>query len=122
MSDKRKLERIPLIYYLVVIDRNTTKKVGYLVDITTEGAMILTENPVEKDRVMQLAVEVPKEDFSGKNIEFDAVCVRSIFDSELGFYDSGFTFLKISQECIDEISTLIEKFGTEDLDDIFDTL
>jgi len=120
MSDKRKLERIPVIYYLSVIDRNTTQKVGYLVDITTEGAMVLTENPVEKDTVMQLTVEVPTEYFSGKNIEFDAVCVRSILDSDLGFYDSGFTCLKISQECIDEISTLIKKFGTEDLEDIFD--
>ena len=92
--------------------------IGYLGDITAEGTMILTENSIGKDTVMQLAVEVSTEDFSFKNIEFDAVCVRSIRDSYLDFYDSGFKFLKISQECIDEISILVEKFGADDLFDI----
>jgi hypothetical protein len=47
MQEKRKLKRRHLIYYLRVFEKNTDTLLGYLVDITPEGIMIMSESPVE---------------------------------------------------------------------------
>jgi hypothetical protein len=44
MPEKRKLKRRQLIYYLRVLDRDSGALVGRLVDITTEGVMLLSES------------------------------------------------------------------------------
>ena len=43
MEEKRKHKRVNLIYYLEIFDNTTDKHLGYLVDITPEGLMMISE-------------------------------------------------------------------------------
>ena len=54
MNEKRKLNRRHLIYYLRVFDRDTSILIGHLVDITAEGIMLISEDPIETDNIFQL--------------------------------------------------------------------
>ena len=47
MHEKRKIKRVHLIYYLRLFDKQTNNQVGHLVDITTEGIMMISEEPIE---------------------------------------------------------------------------
>ena len=56
--DSRSLKRRHLIYYLRVFDRNTDKLFGHIVDITTEGVMMIGEKAIETNTVYQLRMEL----------------------------------------------------------------
>ncbi len=114
MPDKRRLKRRNLIYYLSVFDRNTVRRIGQAVNITTEGIMLASDAPIETGTVFQLKMLLP-EDIKGNNeISFDARslwCQRGINPD---FYDIGFEFLCISQENAAIIEKLIFGFSFHD--------
>ncbi len=45
-SNKRQLKRVHLIYYLRIFDNNSGNNIGHLVDITTQGIMMISEKPI----------------------------------------------------------------------------
>ncbi len=111
MLDRRKTSRIHLVYYLAVFDRKTGKHIGYLSDITSDNAMVLTEKPLETDTDYQLKIEPISESYGSKFIEVDAGCTRCDFDKSLDFYHCGFTFLNINPDDFDEIEIMGKKLG-----------
>ena len=53
---ERSMKRRHLIYYLKVLDRDTEELLGFLVDITTKGFMVMSEKPIERDKVFHLKI------------------------------------------------------------------
>ena len=113
MAEKRNIERKSLIYYLQVSDRNTNEFMGNLVDITTKGALILSEIPIELNTVLQLKLELPDDDEISVEIEFDAICVRCYQEDNPAFYYNGLCFEKINPDYVEKIKQLIKKYGME---------
>ncbi len=114
MQEKRKLQRRHLIYYLRVFDRNMVNLIGHLVDITPEGVMVISENPIEIGKTFQMRMILPKEFFGKEQITFDAVSRWTDKDINPNFYDTGFQLENISKENIEIITQLIEDFGFND--------
>lgn len=114
MLEKRKLQRRHLIYYLRVFDRNTINLIGHLVDITSEGIMIISETPIEVGKSFQMRMILPKEFFGKEQINFDAISRWSDKDINPNFYDTGFQLENISDENIKIVTQLIEDFGFND--------
>jgi hypothetical protein len=50
------MKRRNLIYYLEKIDKETDKKVGFLVDITTKSLMLMTETPIDTGKIFHLRI------------------------------------------------------------------
>ena len=113
MDEKRQLERIPLIYYLGVFDRNTDDLIGYLADITSEGALIMCEKPIKTGSSHELKIESYSLTQASKDIEFDARCMWTAECTTLNFYNCGVQFQRIEQEILEEIKVLVDKFGLE---------
>lgn len=114
MQEKRKLQRRHLIYYLRVFDRNTVNLIGHLVDITPEGVMVISENPIETGITFQMRMILPKEIFKKEQITFEAISKWSDKDVNPSFYDTGFQLLDISDENRSIIAQLIDDFGFND--------
>ena len=96
MVEKRQLKRRHLIYYLRVFDRTTDQLIGYLVDITTGGLKLMSEEPLDINKTLQLRMELPVETshkFINKPVTFDAVSLRSDVDVNPQFYITGFKIL-----------------------------
>ena len=53
-KEQRKHKRVNLIYYLEIYDNNSEKHLGYLVDITPEGLMMISEEEVQAGTEYQL--------------------------------------------------------------------
>ncbi len=114
MSERRKIDRKYLIYYLRVFDRNTNQLIGNLVDITTKGLMIMSEIPINQNTIFNLAMDLPEPIRDSKKIMFDAKSVRCDQDPNPAFYNTGFEFVSINYEDIETIKALIEEFAIRD--------
>ncbi len=107
MPEKRKLKRRQLIYYLRVLDRDTEALIGRLVDITTEGVMLLSESALEIDKLFKFKMILPAHFEARKEITFDAKCLWSKIDINPDLYTSGFQFDRISPKDMHLIEELI---------------
>jgi len=108
--ERRKLQRRQLIYYLRVFDRDTGELLGHLVDITTEGVMLISEAPLQTGKVFHLKMRLPEQMSGSKEIAFDAVSKWSKKDINPDFYDTGFQFVDIRAENKEFIEDLIYEF------------
>ena len=110
MAEQRKHDRKYMTNYLRVIDRNTEKLVGNLVDITTEGCMLISDDPIETGVDFELKLDLPEEIRGSRQITFDAHSRWCKSDVNPEFYDSGFRLSNISTNDIAIIESLIQDF------------
>ena len=111
MTEKRRLKRKQLIYYLSVFDTDNNERIGQLVNITTEGIMLTSEDPVKLNTVFQLRMVLPETIKGQEQIIFEAKsmwCRRGINPD---FYDIGFQLVDVSPENAKIIESLIFDFS-----------
>ncbi|MGD8911111.1 MAG: PilZ domain-containing protein [Candidatus Thiodiazotropha sp.] len=113
-SDRRTIKRRHLIYYLRVweIDENT--ELGHLVDINTEGMMLISEKPVKTGETLHLELRLPDGEGELKPMRFKAICRWSDKDINTAFYDSGFEFTEKSAQAVAMLQKMIEAYGFTD--------
>jgi len=114
MSEQRHMKRRHLIYYLRVIDCDTDQLVGFLVDITTKGFMVMSESTIQLGKIFHLKILRATESEEGEYLFFDAKskwCDRSV-NSE--FYDTGFELINVSLDDFAEIEGIIDELGFKD--------
>jgi len=114
MDDRRKLKRRHLIYYLRVFEQGTNKLVGHLVDLTQEGIMLISENPIEVNKVHHLRMILPSRMGGNEEWLFDAESRWCKKDINPDFYDTGFKLLNLEPKGLEIISNLIQGFGFSD--------
>ncbi len=106
MDERRKISRRKCNRLMTLVDRNTTKNIGSLVDISVEGILLLSNEPVELNRILQLTLELP-EDLNGqKSISFGAESLWSEHVIAMKQYWTGFRIIDISAENIERIESL----------------
>lgn len=111
MPDKRQVKRRHLIYYLSIFERSTDRLVGQLVDITTRGFMLTSENPLESGLRMELRMVLPDVIDGDNQITFDAVSVWCKKDINPNFYAIGFEFESVSPKTLTIVENLIQEFS-----------
>ena len=108
--EKRRHKRLQLIYYLRVFDRKSGQLMGHMVDITAEGIMLLSDQPIKNKTVFELAMVLPPSVGEKKRIAFDAMSVWSRRDVNPDFYDTGLKFINITPEDAMVIRQLTDDF------------
>jgi hypothetical protein len=114
MFEKRKLKRRHPIYYLPIMDQENNEMVGKLVDITSEGLMMISEKAVPTQKSYFLDIELPEEIYGQTHLTFHAKSLWCKKDVNPEFFATGFQFLEITPEDIINIDYLIEHFGFND--------
>ena len=110
-SEKRKLKRWHLIYYLRVFDEQRSAMIGHVFDITTQGLRLVSEWPIPSGSVYQLSMEVPHDSGETIRISLPARALWSRPDEDSpGFHHTGFQLLEPSTRAVERIRTLIEAF------------
>ena len=59
--DKRKLERCKVGDILEVFDIHSERQMGRVADISVEGLMLISQTPIEVNRIFQLLIPLPME-------------------------------------------------------------
>ena len=114
MDDKRKIKRRHLIYYLRIFDLVTEQLVGHLIDITTEGIMVMSEQPFENDKAFKFRMALPTDIFKERYIEFEVISKWCRHDVDPAFYNTGFYLVNPTDKDNLIIKRLISDFGFHD--------
>ena len=115
MNERRLLKRRHLIYYLSVEDIDTDRALGHLVDVTADGIMLMSPEPIQAGQVFRLRMTIPTEaDGTRQTIEFQAKSVRCGKDVNPDFFDTGFHMVSLTPTQLGLIETLIEDHGFRD--------
>ncbi len=114
MQERRKYPRKDLLLFANVFNSESGRIIGTLLNITFEGAMILSENQVDKGKVMELHIKLP-EDFVQKNeLVFSANSRWCAPDINPEFFDVGYQFANVSEEDSRIIQAIIDKYAFKD--------
>jgi hypothetical protein len=114
MKEKRKTKRRFLQYYMRVFDAETRHQIGNLVDITSRGIMIVSENKLPIDQNLRIRLELSEEVSQKPYMEFTAISRWSDQDVIPNMFNTGFEILGLSPEDADIINQIVKEFGFRD--------
>ncbi|MFQ5677450.1 MAG: PilZ domain-containing protein [bacterium] len=109
MLEKRKRKRASVAYYLEVFEGETKKLLGRLINITPEGLMLESREPIETSKAFQLSMNLPGSLFGNSKISLEARSIWCRKDSQLQHYKAGFQLQNLDTQVEKKIQRLIEK-------------
>ena len=114
MRESRKLKRRHLIFYLRILNAQDESLFGYIVDITPEGLMVMSEKPIESNKVFDLKMHLALQGQKTEVIEFKAESVWSSQDVNARYYDSGLRLIDVDDDTAILIEDMINHLGFVD--------
>ena len=87
---------------------------GRLVDITPEGIMLISEEPIPISVVVEMRMEFPKEIFGEERMEFSARSMWCRRDLNPDYHDTGFQLIDVPLEHVLLIKKLVSEYGFAD--------
>jgi hypothetical protein len=111
MENRRKFKRVYLAFFTRLFDRETGKLLGHLANLTAEGAMVISEAPLEAGKVYRIHMDLSDTLYAKSHLDFEARCVwcqpEAIAPS---FYNTGFQFVKILPEDVQIIAQITQEY------------
>lgn len=114
-DEKRIIQRHQLHYYLQVYNQVTDKPIGYIVNISTHGMMLVSRTQLLAHAVFGLQIRLPVPINGKKKIDFEALSHWCKPDVEPGCYDTGFSFTQPNEELQSLVTALAEYFSFNNL-------
>jgi hypothetical protein len=114
MNERRKIKRKYLMFYTRVFDADTEHLIGHLVDITPDGARLISEAPVPTGHDFNLKMELSGDIADQPFLEFSARSLWCKPDVNPSFYNTGFQLLSITPEGVAIIERIVEAYGFRD--------
>ena len=97
-SEQRMLRRKHLTTYPSVVDANTDELVGRVVDLTTEGIRLVSDEPLPKNTEMRLKMVLPATTLGADEITFNAESVWCARDINPVFHNTGFRMINLDEQ------------------------
>ncbi len=111
MKERRTLDRKYLMVYSRVFDRRTGKILGYLSDLSSKGAMIISDDPIKENVTLSLRFDLPDPPlFSVDHLNLEARVAWCKPDIDPSFYNIGFEFIEITEQEKLIIEEMIEAY------------
>ena len=111
MLEKRKQKRRHLIYYLAVMEQSTDFSIGFVVDVTQQGIMIMSSMPLAVNKTYHLKMLVNEDGADKTYLYFDASSKWCHKSPNSDFYDTGFELLNLDSSAFREIDAIIDELG-----------
>ena len=106
--NQRRVARRHLIYYLRVFDTASGALLGNLVDISTNGIMLVSDKPLEPNIRYRLQMVLPETVDGSREVQFDAESRWCQKGANQDFYDTGFELIDPSMTFMDAVDKLVE--------------
>lgn len=111
MNERRKEVRKYLTHFARVLDRDTGYPLGYLVDLTTGGALLVGPLPLRVNHIFNLSIDLPEGVFDSSQLELKARAVWNLPDSEEGYYRTGLQLVDLQARDLLILERLLSDFG-----------
>ncbi len=109
----RKLERKELNQSLAVLDTINGGVFGELVNITTEGLMVMIDREIETQAIFQLAIQLPEPIKGSNQIIVGADCLWCRNAENFYRYWAGFQIIDASEKALEQVEVLIDLYARE---------
>lgn len=109
-SDYFDQNRTYLRQFFSVYDQTNDHLVGHIMDISAGGMMMISNDPIEADKILKLRIELPEVIKAGGRLMLEARCVWCKKQENPACHYSGIKFISISEEQIGMIEKLIEMY------------
>ncbi len=110
MRERRKIKRRHIMFYSRVFNRQTGELIGYLGDLTQEGAMVISEEPLEINEIYKLRLDLPADLYQKAILGLEARSVWCKPDVDPNFFNTGFKFLGIATQDLTIIQRIIADY------------
>ena len=110
MEEKRKMVRREIMFYSRVFDRKTGKHLGYLGNLTVDGLMIISEEPVEPEVQFDLRIELPEDIYPKNDITLCADSLWCDADIDPKYFNVGLQIVSCEQQDLDLIEMVVKDF------------
>jgi hypothetical protein len=111
MSEHRKEERKKLLTFTPVFDTGRNFLLGYLGDLTLQGAMLVGSTPVEVDKKLTLAIEFHETpEIPSTRMVIPARVAWCKHEQQSAYYNSGVEFLELTVENKVVIEAILERY------------
>lgn len=114
MKDRRKNKRRYLLYYTRVYDTAAHKQAGNLVDITTQGIMVLSPEPFEVGKKYRLRIELSDDVSELPFMELDVLTRWSHPDIDPRLFSTGFEIFELAAGEEKIIQRIVGIYGFRD--------
>ena len=114
MNERRRTKRRYLLYYGRIYDETARKLLGYLVDITENGLMLLSDEPFPVGETGRFKLEVTDDIGEHPFINFKAKSIWCEPDLDPSHFDTGFEIEEIKPSDKELISAIVAKYGFRD--------
>ena len=117
-SEQRKLKRRNFIIDMRIIDRNDFREdtedlpeIGDLADITVEGIMLVSDEPIVEDKLYKMKVILPEDVEQDRYIDFDARAIRCKETIHENIYMTGLKIESLNDANKQKIRNLIDRYA-----------
>jgi hypothetical protein len=110
-EEKRQVERKYLVFYLRVFDGLGSNVMGHLVNISSNGIMLLSDSPIPVNAEYKLRMRLPHELVENADIIFNATSRWCKSDKNPEFYITGFQLRDTTPALRNIILSLIDEFS-----------
>lgn len=114
MAERRKTKRRHLLYYGRVYDDRARKQLGYLVDITEHGFMLLSEEPFPVGELRGFKLEITSDIDARPYLNVVAKSIWCEQDVSPSRHNTGFEIVSIEPEGLRIIQNIIQAYGFRD--------
>jgi len=98
MDNRRKSNRYELNKPLPVFEHHNYRQLGELADLSTQGALLITKEPISVDDLLCYRVLLAKKVFKQDYMIFEAKCMWSRKGKDGDYYESGHKIVNISEK------------------------
>lgn len=111
MQDRRQIDRKYLTYFSRVTNRGNGRLIGYLADLTTGGAMLIADTPIDVGTILRLRMDLP-DGYSGRgHLDFNAKVVWNRPDQDPAFHKVGLQLVDIPYQDLAIIERVLNDYG-----------
>ena len=110
-QQERRHQRHAVQKPIPAINLYTDQSMGALVNITIEGLMLMSNEPIESNRIYQMKLELPETINGHDSIELGVDCLWSRGEAQYQRYWAGFQIIDASQISIKIIESLIRDYS-----------
>ncbi len=114
MENNRQRERMHVVAYLKVRERETDQTMGRVVDITSQGMRLCSRHPLQPGSHTAFKVTLPSMDGAGAEIDFLAEVIWCNQATLPGYFDAGVQLQGLSINEEEAIECFIENARFED--------
>ena len=84
---------------------------GYLVDLTTNGALLIGDVPLEVNRIFNLQIDLPEDIAPNKKLDLEVRTVWSQPDPDPELFRTGLQLLSVSPQSLAILESLLSNYS-----------